>query len=95
MDLDSTRKRAKEKSDIPPGDEHNRCREALANEGANVNLPDEDGVTPLMFAVIIKDHVECVNELIKRGADVNVPDKEDGETLFRFAVKRNYIVRKK
>ena len=25
-------------SNIPQGDEHNRCREALSNEGAGVNI---------------------------------------------------------
>ena len=36
---------------IPAGEEHNGCREALVNEGAGVNIPDEDGLAPLMFAV--------------------------------------------
>ena len=55
---------------MPPGEEHERCREALINEGAGVNVMGEDGLTPLMFAVQ-QDHVQCVNELIKKGADVN------------------------
>ena len=59
---------------IPAGKEHNRCREALANEGAAVNIPDEDGLTPLMYAVN-RDHNKCVNELVKAGADVNAKDK--------------------
>ena len=36
---------------IPIGDEHRRCREALANEGAGVNIGHEYGETPLMFAL--------------------------------------------
>ena len=55
---------------IPAGDEHNRCRKALANKGADVNIPDENGETPLMYAVK-EGHNLCVNELIKAGADVN------------------------
>ena len=27
---------------IPAGEKHDRCREALTNEGARVNVPDED-----------------------------------------------------
>ena len=55
---------------IPSGDEHNRCREALANEGADVNAADKRGYTPLTYAVN-ENHTQCVNVLIKAGADVN------------------------
>ena len=58
---------------IPSGEEHERCREALINEGAGVNIPNQQSLTPLMFAVS-KGHVQCVNELIKAGADVNAVD---------------------
>ena len=60
---------------IPPGEEHNRCREALENSGAGVNVPDEDGLTSLMFTVK-ENHPQCVNELIKAGANVNVRDEK-------------------
>ena len=36
---------------IPSGDEHNRCRKAMANQGAAVNVSDGDGMTTLMFVV--------------------------------------------
>ena len=76
-------------SNIPPGEEHNRCREALANTGAGVNVPNEKGNTPLMLAVcegyVTKvNHIQCVNELIKAGADVNMKDK-NGNTPLNIA----------
>ena len=65
---------------IPSGDEHNRCREAVTNEGAAVNICYQNDYTPLMFAVI-EDHAQCLNELIQAGADVNVVDINGDSTL--------------
>ena len=45
----------------------------LFGEGAGLNLPEEDGDTPLMFAVKL-DHIQCVNAMIKAGADLNAVD---------------------
>ena len=38
-------------SNIPVGEEHNRCRKALAKKGARVNVRNQDGETPLIHAV--------------------------------------------
>ena len=73
---------------IPPGHKHNRCREALINGGAGVNIPDEDGWMPLMFAVK-EIHVQYVNELIKAGADVYNPDTK-GRTPLMLAVGKEH-----
>ena len=66
---------------IPSGDEHNKCRKALANEGAGVNVKGEDGLTALMFTVK-ENHPQCLNELIKAGANVNAEDSEGFTALF-------------
>ena len=59
---------------VPTGEQyHIRCIIALANEGAGVNVPDEEGNTPLMLAVE-RNHHQYVKELIKAGADVNMKD---------------------
>ncbi|MBR4986295.1 MAG: ankyrin repeat domain-containing protein [Proteobacteria bacterium] len=42
----------------------------LAAHGADVNIKDNDGITPLMLC----DIEECVSELIKVGADINAKD---------------------
>ena len=65
---------------IPPGEEHNRCREALENAGAGVNFRHQDGLTPLMFA-LEGDHAQCVNELIKAGANANTLNSRGVSTL--------------
>ena len=72
-----------ENTEIPPGDEHHRCREALFNEGACVKIPDQYGWTPLMLAVT-ENHVQCLNALIKAGADVNMKDIK-GDTALNVA----------
>ena len=75
-------------SKIPPGHQHNRCRQALTNEGAGVNT-QQDGLPPLMFAVS-ESHEECVKELIKAGADVNKKDTEGNTALNIAASKPSY-----
>ena len=58
-------------SRIPPGDDHERCREILAKL--------------LIFAV--KDGLsQYVNELIKAGADVNMKDAEEDTALNLAAI---------
>ena len=74
---------------IPSSDQHNRCREALENAGAGVNIADGSGNTPLMFAVK-ENHTECVNTLIKAGANVNIQNKE-GETAVNLTAMRGSV----
>ena len=40
----------------------------LVSQGANVNLPDKHGITPLL-AAIYEDHMECVKLLLAKGAN--------------------------
>ena len=56
----------------------------LCQKGANPNLKDNEGVTPLMLAVQT-GFVEGVERLIQRGAQVDVTN-DAGETPLMFAV---------
>jgi ankyrin repeat protein len=53
----------------------------LLRAGASVNLPDEDGVTPLMLAAQVGDE-GLVEMLLERGADVNLADREGATPIF-------------
>lgn len=58
----------------------------LAQRGANPNIPNKKGVTPLQLAVTM-GFIEGVEELIKHGAEVEVTDSS-GETPLISAVHR-------
>jgi ankyrin repeat protein len=57
----------------------------LINEGADVNAADDQGLTPLHFAVQ-RDSVEVVRLLLDAGAEVNATDA-NGETPLYKAVR--------
>lgn len=63
---------------------HHACRsrqykiaEILINAGANLEWPDDHGITPLICAVQEKD-IKMAQLLIKNGADVNGSDLREG-----------------
>lgn len=56
----------------------------LYQQGANVNLADNQGVTPLMRAVQL-GYIEGANKLVAHGARVDVTNNS-GETPLMFAV---------
>lgn len=60
----------------------------LMDYGAQPNIQDEKGNTPLMIAVQNED-VKLVNCLLARGANPNIPDKEDYYPLFEAVNKGN------
>lgn len=57
--------------------------EALVKRGANVNMKDLEGETPLMFAVRFSSN-EVVKTLIDAGADANAKNKK-GESVLAIA----------
>ncbi|MCA1959573.1 MAG: ankyrin repeat domain-containing protein [Desulfomonile sp.] len=57
----------------------------LLDEGADINAPDEDGVTPCMQAAVQGD-AELVELLLQRGADVNRKDAM-GSTALSLAIE--------
>jgi ankyrin repeat protein len=54
---------------------------ALADAGANLNLTDPDGTTPLNLA-IINAHFDLANMLLDKGADPNVADETGTGALY-------------
>lgn len=62
----------------------------LINKGADVNAPDKDGNTALMYTVR-NNHVWLAKILIKTGADVNAQDAE-GRTALMWTTLYNYPV---
>lgn len=61
----------------------------LLQRGANPNIRNNQGITPLQLAVRL-GFVEGAEELIKRGADVNVSDSQ-GETPLIAAVHQRNV----
>lgn len=63
------------------------CERFLA-EGADVNAEDEDGCTPLLWAVLSGDH-NSVEMFIAKGADVNCMNDEQETPLHWAATAGN------
>ncbi|MFZ5807592.1 MAG: ankyrin repeat domain-containing protein [Verrucomicrobiota bacterium] len=55
----------------------------------DVNITDQYGFTPLMYAVA-GGHFKAALSLIKKGADVNMSDPEDSTSLL-IAVKKGHL----
>jgi ankyrin repeat protein len=61
------------------------CVQYLVESGADVNLADSNGVTPLMWLEYSRDNaVPLVDLLIAHGADLDAKDK-DGLTALSYA----------
>jgi len=58
--------------------------ELLIQHGANVNVKDKWGFTPLSYAIFRDDYLYFMNIMIANGADVNTKDLE-GETYLHSA----------
>lgn len=57
------------------------CAKILADAGANLNLAEPDGVTPMVDA-IINGHYDVAGFLLDRGADPNLADKTGRAALY-------------
>jgi ankyrin repeat protein len=62
---------------------------ALTDAGADLNLPDPDGLTPLMMAIVNANY-DTAALMLERGADPNRADKSGRGALF-FAVDMNTL----
>ena len=66
------------------------CVRALIQAGADVNSVDNNGLSPLMNAVLVHgDNVECVNAMVQAGADVNTRDV-NGFTPLMFGARNGH-----
>ncbi|MDZ4657091.1 MAG: ankyrin repeat domain-containing protein [Bythopirellula sp.] len=61
----------------------------LLKAGAEINVRDEDGGTPLMIAAAC-GHVDIVKELLQRGANPKLKDESANTALF-LATDKNHI----
>ena len=75
---------------------HSSVIKTLAEAGANLNVLDVDGMTPLMRAAV-EGRANVVVELIRAGADVSVVSSREwspvaaGSTALHFAAAKNNI----
>ncbi|SPR09714.1 ankyrin repeat-containing protein 16 [Orientia tsutsugamushi] len=53
----------------------------LLNNGANVNIQNNYGRTPLHSAILFNSHIDMLRLLLNNGADVNLPDMHDTSPL--------------
>ena len=61
---------------------------AILEKAKNINAPDYDGYTSLMWAAYNEhDNTEIIQALLNRGADVNLKAK-DGSTALSWALKK-------
>lgn len=58
---------------------------SLINKGSNLELKDENGLTPLFYS-IKENHVELVKALINKGVNINSLDT-NGNTPLNFAIE--------
>ena len=69
---------------------HAETVELLLNRGANPNLKDERGVSPLRLAAEY-GHLEVVNILLAAGADPNIKTKDYGNLALHAACSNGHI----
>lgn len=62
--------------------------EKLINTGADINIRDTAGRSPLLYSLFI-GNTEVARKLIGKGVDINLSGK-DGETPYSLAVRRDY-----
>ena len=68
--------------------ENFKAVQELIKSGADVNEPDENGFTPLLFAVAGQNR-RIIKALIKAGADINTPCKSGETALMTASAKWN------
>ncbi len=57
-------------------------------QGVDVNISDEEGLTPLMFVLQRMNNKETVKQMLEAEADVNATDKDGNTPLFLWAKLR-------
>lgn len=67
----------------------------LARYGAHVNMPDDQGNTPLILAMRLSDQdvaIQVVKELLKQGANVDAQNKNGETALFRAVQRKKHTL---
>ena len=64
------------------------CTSILVEQGMSVNMPDNHGRTPIMYA-IDSGHLEAVQWMIRKGADYRVVDRFGNTTLHFLSDRYN------
>lgn len=63
----------------------------MVKQGANVNIEETDGKTPLMFFASRGDELEWIELMVQYGADINHRnEKENGMTSLDYAARSDY-----
>ena len=62
---------------------NNAAVQCLLDIGANVNYQEDEGATPLMWAVL-RNNIIIIHELLQAGADIHIK-KKDGVTALTYA----------
>ena len=62
----------------------------LVNEGVDVNIKDNNGLTPLMMVIGAED-MELIKLLISKGADVNAQDDYGTTALMKLAKRKDDV----
>ena len=70
-----------------------KCIDALIAEGADVNISDNEGKTPIMTAAT-SDNKECIQRLLDDGADLNAAMKNGNTAVFCAATNNKMMVTK-
>ena len=69
---------------------NHECIKFLKNKGANINEPDNNGITPLMYVCQNDPDIELVDCLIENGAVINDRDPQGNNALF-WAMGNRYF----
>ncbi|RZF41693.1 hypothetical protein LSTR_LSTR011628 [Laodelphax striatellus] len=57
--------------------------------GADINLRDANGWSPLMRGVLLNSNTEVLEELLNNGADINATDKRGQSVLMQAILSQN------
>lgn len=68
---------------------HIECVRILIDAGADKNIQNKNGATPLMNAVLY-EHIDIVRFLIEAGANLNIKNTNDQQTALEMAVDYGY-----
>ena len=63
----------------------------LLNNGADVNMQNSEGSTPLKFAIVIRQ-IECLKTLLASGADTNIKDRYGLKAIDYLDMEKDTVI---